>query len=286
MIIKAYDEIEELYGLDDAKDLMRQYWQVLAEFKGKKEEMFTLLPDLFLISSFGSGTSNFVNLLGEYLFNTGKVPFYGDVKSFEFSLSYLSSDLEMNEIRRFATQLKNSAGFRSQYKGVVSIDITAWKKCMHENNFLLFLKFLSHIDADVCIVFIAKDFDEEEVKDAEKVLSSFCRIRSVSFAYPDSEKFTEYCSKRVATYGLYLDESTNSLINESINTLMKSQFFNGYKTINRLCLDIVFELIPNKNIKNSIVLPEHLHDFTKNSYFIERLCATKELARIGFGGKV
>ncbi len=279
-----YDEIMNLHGLNEIKEMIKKWNTILMNLQSKSENVPILLPNLFLKSKAGAGKSKFLELISEYLYNTGCMPFYGNVKFFEFFLEYCPQNGEMREINRFAQQLKNAAGFRNEFKGVVAIDITEWAGHVNEDNFITFLEYLAIIDANVCIVFIENGFDEVALAQAEKVLNSFCRIRSVDFFYPDSLEFANYCLEQFKKYNLSFDDSALSVLNESIEKLMQSGYFYGYKTINRLCLDIVFELGSDKQIKNGKVSEKHLIDFAKDSDFINNICTVKKITRIGFGG--
>ncbi len=281
-----FEEILKLHGLNEMKETIKKWNDILTNLQSKSENVAMLLPNLFLKSKLGAGKSNFIHLLSEYLCNTGFMTFYGDVRFFEFVLEYIPQNEDMKEINRFSMQLKDAAGFRNEYRGVIAIDITEWANHTKEENFIVFLEYLSIIDANVCIVFIANDFDEDAVAQTEKILNSFCRIRSINFYYPNESEFAQYCKEQIKQYNLLLDSSAEQLICESIKKLMKSEYFYGYKTINRLCLDIVFELGSSKTIVDGNVKAEHLKEFSKDSEFINNLYATKKIKGIGFKGGV
>ncbi len=281
-----YEDILDLHGLDEMKETIKKWNAILTNLKSKSDKAPILLPNLFLKSKLGAGKSNFIHLLSEYLYSTGFMTFYGDVKYFEFFLEYCDPSKEMSEINRFAEQLKTAAGFRNEYRGVVAIDLSEWAKHEREENFILFLEYMSIIDINVCIVFTINDVEQGSLTEMEKVISSFCRVRSVEFLYPSKEEFTKYSKKLIGEYNLTLDERAEKLLCESIGKLMESEYFYGYKTINRLCLDIVFEIGSFENMADGLVSAEHLKDFSKDSDFIEKLCVTKKISRIGFGGEV
>ncbi len=278
-----YEEMQNLYGLSAVKDTIAKWNTILTNLKNKKEKTAMLLPNLFLNSKQGAGKSYFIGLLSEYLYHTKAIPFYGDVRFFEFYLEYIPPNNEMSEINRFSVELRNAAGFRSEYKGVVAIDISEWAKHSREEHFILFLEYLSIIDANVCIVFMANGIEGDKISTIEKVLNSFCRIRTVDFLYPSKEEFADFCKSVIADYSLSLDAESYKLLCKSIERLMESEYFAGYKTINRLCLDIVFEL-SDKEIEGGIITALHLADFAADSLFIDKLCSVRELSRIGFGG--
>ncbi len=280
-----YNKIQSLHGLSEVKETIAKWNTILTNLKNKKEKTATLLPNLFLNSKQGAGKSYFIELLSEYLYQTKAISFYGDVRFFEFYLEYIPPNAEMSEINRFSIELRNAAGFRSEYKGVVAIDISEWANHSKEDHFILFLEYLSIIDANVCIVFMANNLMEDKIASVEKVLNSFCRIRTVDFLYPPKEGFVDFCKKQIEDYSLTLDDSGYLLLCDSIERLMKSEYFGGYKTINRLCLDIVFEL-SSKEVADGVLTAAHLVDFKSDSPFIEKLCAARELSRIGFGGSL
>ncbi len=281
---KYYDKIMNLNGLSQAKDVIVKWNNAFDNLKSKNINAPLLLPNIFLNAKPGAGKTNFLRLISEYLYNVGFMDFYGDVKFIEFYLEYCRPGTEVYELKRLIEQLRNAAGFRNEFRGIVAIDITQWADSTHEENFIKILDYLTVIDEHVCLIFMADNFKADQTAKAQKVLNAFCRVRNVDFLYPSEAEFTQYCTEMLKQYNLNLDESAQNLICESIAKLMKSEYFYGYKTVNRLCLDIAFELNSTLKQGSETIIADYLKDFEKNSDFIEKLHSESKLRKIGFGG--
>ncbi|MDL2219784.1 hypothetical protein LJC04_05600, partial [Ruminococcaceae bacterium OttesenSCG-928-O06] len=228
---------------------------------------------------------HFLQLLSDYLYAAHLLDFYGDVKFLEFYLEYCPPGTHMSELTRLIGDIKGAAGFRSQYRGLLAIDITEWEDSLEEANFVRVLEYLSSIDDSVCIIFVAENFAKTAAAKAEQFLASYCRVRSVPFAYPDAEQFTVYCAEYLARYRIKMDASACHLLAEAIAELMKSDYFDGYKTVNRLCQDIAFDLCSLPDIQRRPVTEQHLADYRKDSPFVANLSKLVKLRNIGFGGE-
>lgn len=268
-------------GIEEAKEIIEKWNSTLNNLKSKAINPLQLLPNILLKSKSGTGKTYFCKYLSEYLDSWESIDFYGDVKFFEFYFSYCSPQAPLSELTRFTEQLNFVAGYRDEYRGLIAIDLTCWIDHMKEQYFLLFLDYLSVIDSKCCIVFYADDMTEIQAKELEKILSAFCRIRSIDFPYPSADEFLEYIGLKLKEYDFVLENSGKELLKKSINKLMLSEYFDGYKTMNRLCLDLSFELM-SQITTNSTVTAENLAYFSQESDFIKTLYSIPKIKTIGF----
>lgn len=280
-----YEQIMDLPGLEEMKEVVRQWDQVARNLPHQVADAPLVLPDLMWKASPGAGKTHFLQLLSEYLDAARLLDFYGDVRFMEFYLEYCPPGMDLSELTRLIGDVRGAAGFRSEYRGLLAIDITEWEDAMEEANFLRVLEYLSSIDEKVLIIFVVEDFSKPAATRTEQILSSYCRIRSVDFSYPRDEAFSVYCASRLMQYRIQLDEGARRLLTESISELMKSDYFDGYKTVNRLCQDIVFALCSTPDIQRSPVTEAHLAAFRKDSPFVENLSKLERARKIGFGGE-
>ncbi len=277
-----YDTIMNIPGLDEVQTIVKKWNSTLSNLKNKNVNTLQLLPNLLLKSKSGAGKTNFCKILSDYLDSWESIDFYGDVKFFEFYFSYCAPERPLGELTRFIEELNFVAGYRNEYRGLISIDLTRWIEHMKEQHFLLFLDYISVIDARCCIVFHADDMTDAQAKDLEKILSAFCRIRTAAFPYPSQDEFLEYIVKMLKEYEFHVEESGKELIRASIGKLMNSEYFDGYKTMNRLCLDLSYELMARADVKHTIVTAKDLAYFSKEGDFIKTLYTTPRIKGIGF----
>ncbi len=280
---KYYEKLMALSGLDELKETIKKWNNILQNLKSKDIDAPLLLPNLFLNARPGAGKTYVFRILSDYLDSAGFMDFYGDVKFFEFYFEYCPPGMFGPEISRLSEMLRHSAGFRNEFRGVVVVDITEWADKCEEDGFVRMLEFLSAIDEKACLIFTADNFTDLQIEKAEKVLNAFCRVRTVPFPYPSERAFAEYCARRVEKYKLKLDESAVDLIADSVKRLMESGYFYGYKTVNMLCLDMAFEL-SSSTVTRDNVTAEQLKAFSADSEFVERLYSSAKIRRIGFRG--
>lgn len=280
-----YDQIMELPGLEEMKAVVQQWDQVAKNLPHHSTNIPLVLPDLLWKTRPGAGKTHFLQLLSDYLQASRLLDFYGDVQFLEFYLEYCPPDAYLSELTRLIADVRAAAGFRSEYRGILVLDISAWEKGLEEDHFLRVLEYLSSIDHKVCIIYIAEDFPQEANQKLEQVLNGYCRVRSVDFSYPEPGEFAAYCAKWLLQYQLQLDKGAQKMLADSISALMKWDYFDGYKTVNRLCQDIAFDLCSLPDVQKKPVTAKQLAAYHKDGPFVKNMSRMIKLRSIGFGGE-
>lgn len=81
------------------------------------------LPDLFLIAGYGVGRTHVLSLLADNLLSQKNfMDFYGDVKFFEFFVNYRKPEETFTELLHLMESVFAAAGFRSEYRAIISLD--------------------------------------------------------------------------------------------------------------------------------------------------------------------
>ncbi len=284
-MINYYNELMKIKGSSDLKVLVNR-WKILSENLSKAPtQVPVLLPDILLVANSGAGRSNLVRLISEFLAKCpGLMEFQGDVKFFEISLSYASPDHEFKELQRLTDAIVNAAGFRSQYKGIVHIDIDDWRGHFSEKHFINFLDYLSNNSDKLLLMLSVSSMDKQKLGELEAILTTYLRIEKVTLPLPKTEDLFEYIENFLARYDLKLDESGKELLFESIEVLRKNRYFDGFKSIKMLCQDIVYSFFANPEIRNRVLDRQLLADFSADSNYIKRaVLKIEKINKIGFG---
>lgn len=281
-----FEKIMELPGLDEMKELLMQWDRAANNISRMPIDKPIVLPDLLWLTRSGAGKTHLIKLLSEYLYSKRLMDFYGDTKYFEFLLEYCQPNTPLTELTRLIREVNCAAGFRSEYKGVLALDITLWNGHFEELYFQRILEYLSSMDDYICVIFIVENFSDEDTKKIENILSSFFRIRSISLLYPSVEHLTAYLENKLSTYGLKLEDNARALLSESINELIDNKYFDGYKTINRMCKDIVFDLCSAVDFCPINITVEKLNRYSKDGEFIKTMKETIKTRKMGFGGNI
>lgn len=280
-----YDEIMGLYGLDDMKTVIKK-WNNVSKNLGYANDMPIVLPNLLWLTKPGIGKSHFVRLLAEYLSATKLMSFYGTVKSLEFSLDYTPDDLDFSELRRLMRELDAATGYRGTFKGVLSIDLIQWINHFNSLHFKRLLTFLAGMDNALCILFVLENASEEASQQLERVLAQYVRIDKVVSDYPPVQDLLAYVENWLSNYNFKLQPDALALLESSIDFLRSSESFDGFKTLNLMCEDIVFEICASENFNMSRTLNANdLLSYSKNGVFITRLKEMMLKRKIGFNSE-
>ncbi len=277
---------EEITKLKTAKDFVRvlKKWDVLSANLQAGRGVPMVLPDLLWISNSGVGKTHLLQLLSEYLYAKGNLmDFCGNVKYLEFMLDYCKPDQRFSEIERMINELSVAAGFRNVFKGIVSVDIDEWVHHCDEKHFIRFLEYLSGNSDDWLIVFNVTSRDGKNVKQLESVLSMFFRLEKSTFKLPETAEFLQFITDKLSAYQLTLDDSARALLTNTVEKLRENKYFDGYKTLSRLCQDIVYEYFSVRSVSGTVVSAENLKEFAPESKYIERATWKAERKmKIGF----
>ena len=167
-----YNEIMNLYGVDEIKNLVKK-WDVLSEnLSDIKSNSGIILPDLLWVMNSGVGRTRILNLFAEYLYSKRNlVDFYGDTKYFEFLLNYCSPEQSFGELQRFMNTVQSAAGFRSEFRGVICVDVNEWVEHYKEKHFVSFLELLACHREDWLIVLSVREHDENTIQKLYSYLS-------------------------------------------------------------------------------------------------------------------
>lgn len=281
-----YDQIMALPGLEEMKEILLQWDRAANNISRMPTDTPIVLPDLLWSTRSGAGKTHLIKLLTEYLYSKRLMDFYGDIRYFEFLLEYCQPNMPLTELTRLIREVNCAAGFRSEYRGVLALDITLWNGHFEELYFHRILEYLSSVDDYICVIFIAENFSDEDMQKIENILSSFFRIRRVSLLYPSVIQLADYLEHKLSTYGLKLEEKARELLSESIDELKENKYFDGYKTINRMCQDIVFDLCSSKDFSPLNITVEKLSRYSKNGEFVKSMKEIIKTRKMGFGGNL
>ncbi len=281
---ECYKRIE---SLPQAKDFMRvlKKWDVLARRFEACEQMPMVLPDLLWLSQPGAGKTLLLRCLSDYLSVCGSlIDFQGDVKFIEFMLDYYPPEKNFIEVQRLINETNIAAGFRSAYSGIVSVDIDEWLGHCEEKHFITFLEFLASNSDKWIVVFNVLNDRTEDIEKLESILSMYFRIERSVLTLPETEDLMQFVSRRLAEYGMRLNEEAERLVYRVIEKMRQNKYFDGYKTLKILCQDIIYEVYSDPDNTDDIITIEELRRFDLDGSYIKR-ATWKSERKIGFSSR-
>lgn len=277
-----YDQIMQLYGLSEMKNVVKK-WRNVSRNLIFANDMPVILPNLLWVTKPGIGKSHFIRLLGEYLSAAKLMSFYGNVKSLEFSLDYCPDESDFSELRRLMRELDAATGYRGVFKGVLSIELDHWVDHFGSQHFKRLMTYLSGMDNTICIIFVIENADAKTCAELERVLAQYVRIDKVESDYPSVDDFLAYVIGWLASYEFKLEDDAVILLRSSIEFLRSNECFDGFKTLNLMCEDVVFEICAADDFDHDRVLSaRELQAYSSSGVFVNRLKEMMHKRRIGF----
>jgi len=267
-----YDQIMTLNGLNGFKDVIER-WQRFSDniekFKAKKG---LVIPDLLWVSDNGIDRTGLLKLLAGYLDAAGNlVDFYGTVKYFEYYLEYVPDKNNFHEIQKIAEKIRDAAGFRSEYRGILSIELDEWVGHFYEENFINILKYLSSMEDDIVFIFNIRNYNKEAIEQLMQLLVLFFRIEVIEMNLPDSEELGAYIKTEISEYGLNLDSEAEDMVVNTVNRLRQDQYFAGYEILDRLAEDIVYAVYTSTPPYDGIVTKGMISAFDPDGMYVSEL---------------
>ncbi|MDE6712709.1 MAG: hypothetical protein K2K20_03145 [Lachnospiraceae bacterium] len=267
-----YDQIMSLKGLSGFKEVIERWERFSENITRYQAKQSLVLPDLVWISDNGIDKTGLLSLLTNYLDEADNmVEFYGNVKYFEYYLEYVPDKTNFHEIQKLAEKIRDAAGFRSEYKGLLSIELGEWVGHFHEENFINLLKFLATMDNDIMFIFNIHNYDPEAVEQLMKILVLFFRIEVIEMSLPDSEELGAYIKNDIQEYGLNLDPEAEAMVIATVNKLREDQYFAGYQMLDRLAADIVYSVYTSTPPYDGIVTKGMISAFAPDGMYVSEL---------------
>ncbi len=279
-----YNQIMQLADAKEIQSVVRRWNNLSENLKIKPANKSIILPDMLWIARSGVGRTSLIKLLSDYLSEQENLmDFYGDVKYFEFLLGYCGHNETFTELQRFTNEVRDAAGFRNEYRGIIHIDINEWLGHLDELHFISFMEYLSSNSDNWLIILSAYSDQDEKIKKLKAVVSMYLRIETVSIDLPKTENLLSFVETELGDYGLNIDESAKCLLSETIEKLRSNKYFDGYKSLKMLCQDIVYSFYSECTVNCNTLTEEHLEGFSVNSKYIEKMIFKIENTRkIGF----
>lgn len=282
-----YEEIMKLKEAEEFKSVIKR-WHILSEnIRTKPMHSPIILPDMLWVAKSGVGKTNLLKLMSEYLHSQKNLmEFYGDVKYFEFLLSYCHPNEHFSELQRLIDEVDNAAGFRNEFKGIIHIDINEWLEHYEDKHFISLMEYLSSNSDKWLIVLSVYSDNKDKIHNLNAFLSMYLRIEKITLSFPKTEDLFDFIENMLNQYGLTLEDDAKSLLFDTIEKLRNNKYFDGFKTIIMLCQDIIYDVFSNANIASLSLNAEMLSKFSSSSEYIKNMIANIErVNRIGLVNK-
>lgn len=285
-----FDKIMRQKEAQQIQPLIQRWERLSRNMREHPSNVPILLPDMLWVAKSGVGKTFFLKLIAEYLESKGNLmEFYGDVKFFEFVLGYTAPESEFTELQRLMDAVTAAGGFRSEFKGIIRIDIDEWMHHYEERYFATFMEYLAAHKNQWFIILSVTETDEKKLHNLEAFLGMFLRIERVVLSLPKTDDLVDYVEKGLAAYGLTLAPDGKAMLVQTVDRLRKSNYFDGYKSLGLLCQEIAYTVFSREEVTDTALTAADLAPFAADSAYVARTVANYEkVNKIGLlkGGTV
>lgn len=267
-----YDQIMALNGFGNLKDVIDRWQRFSDNIQRFNAKQGLVIPDLLWVSDNGIDRSGLLQMLTGYIETAGNlIDFYGNVKCFEYYMEYVPDKANFHEIEKLAEKIRDAAGFRSEYRGLLSIELDEWVGHFYEENFINTMKYLSSMEDDIMFIFNIRNYNPEAVQQLMQLLVMFFRIEVIEMNLPDSAELGVYVRQEIASYGLNLDAEAEEMVINTVNKLREDRYFAGYEMLNRLASDIVYSVYTSTPPYDGIVTKGMISAFSPDGIYVSEL---------------
>lgn len=182
---KFYDEILNIKGAEELHMLVSKWDKLAANLKGRTIGAPIVLPDIIMYTDHGFGNSHLLGLLAEYIESKKTLmDFSGDVKLFEFAMSYCPPEKSFSELTRLMDSIRAAAGYRNEYKGLVRISLDQWVGHHSEKYFFELMEYLAaHTNNWLIVLTLSeKRMKEQEIWKLQR--QCFCGLKFFICIFP------------------------------------------------------------------------------------------------------
>ena len=114
----------------------------------------------------------------------------------------------------------------------------------------------------------------------------YLRIERVTLSFPKTEDLFGGIEDMLKQYGLTLQDDAKKLLFGTIEKLRNNKYFDGFRTIIKLCQDIVYDVYSNESVETLALSAQMLEKFSADSAYVKKMIANIErVNRIGLVDK-
>lgn len=104
-----------------------------------------------------------IRRIADELWDAYEDRFSGDIPAVFYKLRYTPPYGEFRDIRKLILQIRKATGIRSDFKGLIALDVSEYRGHEDEEYFTIFLKYLYDNSIDRRILFVCSQYTEPEV---------------------------------------------------------------------------------------------------------------------------
>ena len=236
---KAYEAIMNLRGYEELKALAKRLLK-LAENRKSLSGTQIRVPNFLFVEDPGAGVTTQLKLLTRLLMELKLMRFIGERRFFEWALDGDAFE-KGGSFDRLLQETAAMAGFYSQFRGVIGVELGEWSSWPQHPGFRRLLDFAADMYGRITFVFVTEERDEEKLARLHRALNEATSIEMVRCPLPKAEDMTQYLLDFLWDRGFAAAPEAEAAIAEFMPALMKTEGFDGMQTMSILADEIVFQ---------------------------------------------
>ena len=277
----AYEDIMALRGYEEFKALAQRLNQ-LAESRKSLSGTRIPVPNFLFVEAPGAGVTTQLRLLTRLLMERRLMRFMGEKRFFEWALDGDAFD-RGGSFDRLLAETNAAAGFYSQFRGVIGVELGEWSAWPRHPAFRRMLDFAADMYGQILFVFVTEEEDEDKLAELQRTLNEAMPIERVRCPLPPAHDMAQYLMDFLWERGFATAKDAEALIESFMPKLMATESFDGMQTMSILADEIVFRAcssaqgmamapVDGEGAPRSmpVVKAEHLAFITGEHGYIER----------------
>jgi len=241
-----------------------------------------IIPEIFLVGAPGIGKSHLFSLISGYLKDSELMDFIGETDFMEFHFEYCPEGTNFPELNRFAESMDRAAGYRSDFKGVVCIELDEWLDYYKEKYFNIFMEYLEENCDNWLIIFSVDGLDNKKVDELYSYLAMYFRLDRADLSMPSEKEYMDYLEGVLQKNSFTISKAAHTTLTKTVAALKKNPLFDGYKSLNRLAQDIAYKKYTAPVFESTEISGEDVKEFASNSSYVNTMVKNYERKQFGF----
>lgn len=256
-------------GMDQVKYIVSRWERLRKNLAAVSASEPVLLPEYLWFSRSGTGKTEMLQLLAGYLDAAQLMPFNGMEKVIEYTLDYCEEGEPFYELDELIKYLSVSSGYHNEFKGILAVNLDNWLPHLDNPHFIEFLEFLSEHNTSLLLILIAWP-DPEYMDKLENMLSLYLRVHTVMIELPELEDMYLFIEEKLEQYHCRLSEEAGTMLRETLRILRELDGFDGYKTLEFIVQEIVYNYFCGEDVSSRVIGVEVLQDYEPDGKLIEQ----------------
>ncbi len=253
-------EIKDFFGAEELKSFADKL-VITAENAKARSSKYPLLPNLIFSCAPGCGVSSFIRKLASLIRDLKLMRFSGEEECFELIISDTEKAAkkvlldEDRNIKNLLNRITTAAGFYSDFRGLIGLDMTSlFKEDMDFSKISQLMDFVDIHQGKILFVFIVPiDPPSDALSDFLHQFSNRTPVEYLRLPFPETVEILEFIRLRLSRSNMSLTDEAALYLTGIVEELRKDNQFKGYQTMKTLIEELVWHKLSSSTGKDGVI---------------------------------